>query len=80
MTSSGGNVTYLSHGENKLNYRPLNLNIFADEWKIAIFFHRLFGIQKDDKIVYNNFLGKLEVLLHLGFPWPNWSREPFSVK
>ena len=30
MTSAGGNVTYLSHGENKLNYHPLNLYIFAD--------------------------------------------------
>ena len=30
MTSEGGNVTYLSHGEYKLNYHPLNLKIFSD--------------------------------------------------
>ena len=30
MTSAGGIVTYLSRGENKLNYHPLNLNILAD--------------------------------------------------
>ena len=30
MTSAGGHVTELSHGEIKLNYHPLDLNIFAD--------------------------------------------------
>ena len=30
MTSAGGNLTYLSHGENKLNYHRLNPNIFAN--------------------------------------------------
>ena len=36
--------------------------------KLRIFYHRSLGILKDDKIVYNNFFGKLKMLLHLGFP------------
>ena len=61
MTSAGGNVTYLSRGENKLNYhRPLILRIFADFLfeNCGFFNHRFPGIPKDNKIGYNNFFGK----------------------
>ena len=51
MTSAAGNVTYLSHGENKLNHHPLNPKMFADfSCKIADFHNRLLDIPKDDKI------------------------------
>ena len=66
MTSAGGNFTYFSHGKNKLNYHPLILKIFADfSFENCGSFTRY---SKDDKTVYNNFFGKLKILLHLGFP------------
>ena len=54
-------VTYLSHGEIKLNLLPLNLNIFAvfPLESCGFFTIVYFGIPKDDKIVYNNFFEKL---------------------
>ena len=54
MMSAVGNVTYLSHGEIKLDYHCSRwIYIFS-----RIFYHRLLGIPKDYKIVYNNFFGK----------------------
>ena len=59
MTSVGGNFTSLSYVKNK---------IFVDFSfeKLLIFYHRLLGISKDDKIVYSNFFEKLNFFLNLG--------------
>ena len=60
------------------------ISIHRDKFLFSVFQKffwksRLLGIPKDDKIVYNNFFGKLKFLLHLGFPWPNWPAKDPSL-
>ena len=69
MTSAGG-MLHICPCMGKLP--PAELEYFRGFviWKLRIFYHRLLGIPKDDKIVYNSLFGKLKFLLHLGFPLP----------
>ena len=48
--------------------------------KLRTFYNRLLVIPKDNEFLYNNFFGKLKILLHLGFPWRIWSAKYPSLR
>ena len=62
MTSVGGNLTYVSNGENNLHCYPLNVRFARFFFNLKVTYFLPTFTPKDDKIMNNSFFGKLNFL------------------